>query len=225
MSDRHPSSTPPSTPQRTIGLTGGVGMGKTTVSNHLARVHQLPVLDADQLARKAVEAGSTVLQRIVERYGSSILCPDQTLDRLRLGEIVFNSPSERLWLEQQIHPYVRDRLSANLAELAAQNHTTAVVVVPLLFEAQMTDLVTEIWVVCCSIEQQIERMQQRDRLSFQQIQARIGSQMAIEEKMQQADVILNNDSTQEELIRQVDTALFGRLPESLRCSENLETNM
>ena len=99
-------------PQRVIGLTGGIGMGKTTVSNYLAMVHHLPILDADVYAREAVQPSSRVLQEIVERYGARILMPDGMLDRLRLSDIIFQNPSERLWLEQQIHPYVRDRIEA-----------------------------------------------------------------------------------------------------------------
>jgi dephospho-CoA kinase len=161
------------TPQRIIGITGGVGMGKTTVSNYLAKTYSLPVLDADLYARKAVEPGSQVLAEIIERYGSSILRSDGTLDRRRLGDIVFESSAERLWLEQRIHPYVRDRMAADLQQLAAQNYSTVVLVVPLLFEARMTDLVTEIWVVRSHANQQRERLMQRDQLNLEQIQARI----------------------------------------------------
>lgn len=193
--------------QRVIGLTGGVGMGKTTVSNYLAETYQIPVLDADLLAREAVEPGSSVLQKIVERYGSQILGSDQSLDRARLGEIVFSNSSERLWLEQLIHPDVRDRLQAGLADLDKQSYDTAVLVVPLLFEAKMTDLVTEIWVVYAPLARQIELIQKRDRLSLEQTRARIDSQMAIDQKIDRADVVLDNSSTLEALLAQVDAAL------------------
>lgn len=195
-----------SRPQRVIGITGGVGMGKTTVSDHLANVHHVPVLDADLYAREAVEPSSTVLTEIVERYGSHILLSDGTLDRRRLGDVVFNSPAERLWLEQRIHPFVRDRMEAELHRLAASHHTVALVI-PLLFEARMTDLVTEIWVVQSQADQQRERLMQRDHLNLEQIQVRIDSQMAIEKKVAQADVVIDNSSTLEALARQVDLAL------------------
>jgi dephospho-CoA kinase len=203
--DKHNSSI--SGIQRIIGLTGGVGMGKTTISNYLASRYQLPVLDADLYARQAVEPGSAVLQEIVERYGSSILLPDGSVDRVRLGEIVFNNSSERLWLEQRIHPFVRNRMEAELKALAAQSVPLVVLVVPLLFEARMTDLVTEIWVVSCPPPQQIERLQQRDRLDLTQIQARINSQMPIEQKIERANVVLENASTPEDVLQQVDLAL------------------
>lgn len=190
-----------------VGLTGGVGMGKSTVSEYLKQRYQLPILDADLLAREAVEPGSEVLTRLVERYGSEILLPAGQLNRAHLGDIVFNNSAERQWLEQQIHPYVRHRLEAELQTLADQGCTTAVLVIPLLFEAGMTDLVTEIWVVHSLTAQQIERLKQRDQLNPEQIQARISSQMAIEQKIKQADVVLANVSTPEALFQQVDQAV------------------
>jgi dephospho-CoA kinase len=195
--------------QRIVGITGGVGMGKTTVSEYLATVHQLPVLDADRLARDAVEPGSRVLQAICDRYGSDLLQSDGRLDRRRLGAIIFADPAERLWLEQQIHPVVRDRIVAELGRL--RDVPMVVVVVPLLFEAHMTDLVTEIWVVRSSSAQQQQRVMQRDQLDAAQAQGRIKSQMAIEQKMAQADVVLDNSSTLELLLRQVEAALKRRL--------------
>lgn len=203
--------------QRIIGLTGGIGMGKTTVANYLAQRHHLPVLDADIYAREAVEPGSPVLAAIIERYGSGILLPDGALNRHRLGDIVFSSAPERLWLEQQIHPYVRDRMVTALHTPPlndGQQSPIVVLVIPLLFEARMTDLVTETWVVYCPSEQQIARLIQRDRLHLEQVQARINSQMTIQQKMAQANVVLNNSGVPEDLFQQVDQAL-AQQPASL----------
>ncbi len=140
--------------------------------------------------------------------------PNGRLDRARLGEIIFHSLPERLWIEQRIHPYVRDRITAELQELARRREAIAVVVVPLLFEARMTDLVNEIWVVNCPREQQIERLMQRDvegsgngRLSLEQIHARIDSQMPISQKISHANVIIQNTSTLDDLFKQIDWAL------------------
>ncbi|HEY9738858.1 MAG TPA: dephospho-CoA kinase [Coleofasciculaceae cyanobacterium] len=191
--------------KRIIGLTGGISTGKTTVSTYLAEVYQLPVLDADIYAREAVQLGSPVLSKIFERYGSDVQLSDGTLNRKRLGEVVFSSPGEREWLEQQIHPYVRDRFQSELNTLAA---STVVLVVPLLFEAGMTDLVTEIWVVSCSPEQQLRRLMERNQLSLEQAQARINSQMPIQEKVARADLVLDNSSTPKGLLKQIDLALL-----------------
>ncbi len=189
---------------RVIGLTGGIATGKTTVSNYLATVYHLPILDADIYARVAVGVGSPVLEAIAQRYGSDILLPDGSLNRQQLGQLVFSSPAERQWLEQQIHPYVRDRMLEAIQELTLP---TVVLVVPLLFEAGMTDLVTEIWVVRCSRQQQLERLMQRSKLTLEEAQARINSQMPLEEKAARADVVLDNSSTSEALLKQVDAAI------------------
>jgi dephospho-CoA kinase len=196
--------------QRLIGLTGGIGMGKTAVSDYLSKVHHLPILDTDLFARDAVAPGSLILTEIAERYGSGILLPDGSLNRSRLGDIVFNSAPERLWLEQQIHPYVYDRLQAAIHTHPLNDPTLApivVIVVPLLFEARMTDLVTEIWVVYSTQTQQIERLAQRDHHSPEQVAARIQSQLAIEKKLERADVILKNTANLSDLYQQIDAAL------------------
>lgn len=190
--------------KRIIGLTGGIGTGKTTVSDYLAHRYQLPVLDADIYAREAVQLGSPILSKIFERYGSDIQLPEGTLNRKRLGEIIFSNLGERQWVEQQIHPYVRDRIQFQLDTLEAP---IVVLVIPLLFEANMTDLVSEIWVVSCSPEQQLRRIIERDRLSPEQAKIRINNQLPLEQKIARADSILDNSSTPEALLKQVDLAL------------------
>jgi len=193
--------------KRLIGLTGGIGTGKTTVSNYLAQTYQLPVLDADIYAREAVQLGSPILEQIFERYGLKMQLPDGKLNRQRLGEIVFSNPEQMQWLEQQIHPYVRDRFQAELAKLIAP---IVVLVIPLLFEAGLTNLVTEIWVVSCSAQQQLKRISQRNNLSLEQAQSRINSQLPLAEKVTRADVVLDNSSTVDELLKQVDQVLGVR---------------
>ena len=186
---------------RLIGLTGGIGTGKSTVSRYLAEHYQLPILDADLYAREAVAAGSPILAEIVNRYGRSIQRADGTLERQKLGEIVFNSAEEKHWLEGIIHPFVRDRFALELQRLLAQ---TVVLVIPLLFEANLTDLVTEIWVVSCSQEKQIQRVMMRDRLSREQAISRINNQLPMAKKIAAADAVLNNSSSREALYRQID---------------------
>lgn len=191
---------------RIIGLTGGIGMGKTTVSSYLAERYHLPILDADVYARDAVQPGSPILAKVIDRYGAQILQSDGSLDRRRLGEIVFQDARERTWLEQQIHPYVRQRMTSD-SDRWLETHATVVFVIPLLFEANLTHLVTEIWVVYCPKAQQLHRLMQRENLTLEQAQARIQSQMPIQEKCDRADQVLDNSSTLENLLHQVDRAL------------------
>ncbi|RFP56499.1 MAG: dephospho-CoA kinase [Limnothrix sp. CACIAM 69d] len=193
---------------RIIGLTGGIATGKTTVSDYLAASYGLPVLDADQLARSAVEPGSPLLPAIAQRFGAEVIGADGLLDRPRLGEIVFQKPAERQWLEAQIHPIVRAQLLAGIA--AHQGRSNSIVLaIPLLFEAQMTDLVTEIWVVSCEPTQQLHRLMARNHLTVDQAQARINSQWPLAQKMARADVVLHNQGTLLELFQQVDHAWEG----------------
>ena len=193
---------------RLIGLTGGISTGKSTVANYLAQTYQLPILDADIYARDAVQLGSPILQAIAHRYNPNILLADGRLNRQQLGQIIFQQPEERRWLEQQIHPYVRDRLVEAITQLSPQ-YSSIVLVIPLLFEAGMTDLVTETWLVSCSESQQLARLIQRDSLTHEQALARINSQMPLVAKIAQADVVLDNSSTPEALQQQVDRAMLS----------------
>lgn len=192
---------------RLIGLTGGIATGKSTVSRYLGDTYEIPILDADLYAREAVKIGSPILEAIFNRYGNRIKMPDNTLDRQQLGEIIFNQLNERRWLESQIHPYVRTCFETGIERLKAK---TIVLVIPLLFESNMTALVTEIWLVYCSRDEQIKRLMERDKLTYEQAIARLESQLPIEEKAALADIILDNSSTKEHLFYQIDNALKGQ---------------
>jgi dephospho-CoA kinase len=190
--------------QRIIGLTGGIATGKTTVSNYLA-TRSCRVLDADLYAREAVEPGSAGLAAISRRYGLDLVQADGTLDRPQLGQIIFQDKLEKQWLEGVIHPFVRDRLQS--ARDALSHEPILVMAIPLLFEAQMTDLVSEIWVVTCPEAEQLSRLMHRDGLTQAQAQARIASQWSLQEKCDRADVVINNSTDLKNLYGQVDAAL------------------
>jgi dephospho-CoA kinase len=194
----------PNLAKRLIGLTGGIGTGKTTVSNYLTKQYALPVLDADIYAREAVAQGSQILSAILQRYGDQVKLADGELNRSALGEIVFNNPPEKQWLEARIHPFVRDRFAQELQQIKSE---TVVLSIPLLFEANLMALVTEIWVVSCDRSLQIKRLQQRNGLTPQQAAARINSQMPLTQKIALADVVLTNNAGLAELYAQVDVAI------------------
>ncbi len=188
--------------RRIIGLTGGIATGKSTVSDYLARRYGLLVLDADVFSREAVAKGSEILGWVGDRYGPDSLLPDGNLNRAYLGKIIFNNPDERQWVEQQIHPYVRARFSVETNALSPDQ--TLVYSIPLLFEANLTHLVSETWVVACGLEQQIERLMRRNQLTASEAQIRINAQMSLEEKGKRADYLLNNAQSKEMLFSQVD---------------------
>ncbi len=190
--------------KRIIGLTGGIATGKTTVSRYLANIHHLPILDADIYAREAVKANYRIFQAIKKRYGESICLKNGELNRQKLGEIIFNDSTEKQWLESKIHPYVRQQFKQ---EIDKYNQRITILDIPLLFESKLTHLVTETWVVYCSYEQQIQRLMVRNSLTEEQAKVRIQSQLPIKEKVQMADIVLDNSSTLEALYKQIDEAL------------------
>ena len=194
--------------QRLIGLTGGIATGKTTVSNYLRDRYGLPILDADIYAKEAVEVDSPIFQKIVKRYGSEIQLENRALNRTRLGDIIFNDTDEKAWLEAQIHPYVRKRFQEVIDSL--DNHII-VLSIPLLIEANLTHLVSEIWVVFCDYEQQIQRLQQRNHLTEQQAIARIKNQLPLTEKITRADVVLDNSGSLDCLYQQIDQNFKERI--------------
>lgn len=191
--------------QRIIGLTGGIATGKTTVSDHLATSYHLPILDADVYAREAVASGSPILDTLSQRYGDNILLDDGTLNRRQLGTIIFNDPTEKHWVEQQIHPFVRQRFTQVSRDYPA--NATLVYAIPLLFEANLTHLVSEIWVVSCQPEQQQQRLMARNNLSLVEANARINNQLPLTEKIAQADWVLDNSGDKSCLYQQIDNAL------------------
>jgi dephospho-CoA kinase len=188
-----------------IGLTGGIATGKSTVTNYLATTYNLPILDADIYARDAVSVGSPSLSQIAEKYGTEIILSDGNLNRAKLGEIIFHQPEERYWVERVIHPYVRSCFTQAINESSAN---TLILVIPLLFEANLENLVNQIWVVSCSPQQQQQRLIERNNLTAEQAAARINSQLPIAEKIARADVVLDNSANLESLLQQIDKVLL-----------------
>ena len=194
--------------QRLIGLTGGIATGKTTVSNYLRDRYGFPILDADIYAKEAVEVDSPIFQEIVKHYGSEIQLENRALNRTKLGDIIFNNTDEKVWLEAQIHPYVRKRFQEVIDSLDNQ---IIVLSIPLLIEANLTHLVSEIWVVYCDVEQQIQRLHQRNKLTEEQAIARIKNQLPLAEKIIRADVVLDNSGSLEYLYQQIDQNFKERI--------------
>ena len=191
--------------QRRIGLTGGIATGKSTASQLLEQRHGLPLLDADVFARQALEPESPGSEAVLQRYGEQVAAKSGVIDRRALGTLVFNDPAERHWLEQLVHPLVRQRFDTELARLAAI--PTMVLVIPLLFEAGLTDLCTETWLVDCDESQQLQRLMQRDRLSIDAALARTAAQWPLARKRTLADVVISNRSDNECLAQQLALAL------------------
>ena len=182
-------------PQRRIGLTGGIATGKSTVGQLLQEHHGLPVLDADHFAREALAPGTEAARAVLERYG--------TLDRPALGHIVFGNPAERHWLEQLVHHMVHQRFDQELTSMAQEpvggNKPAVVLMIPLLFEAGLEGLCSEVWLVDCDKRQQLARLMARNGLNQTEAQGRINAQWPLERKRLLADRTISNRGNPEEL--------------------------
>ena len=176
--------------QRRIGLTGGIASGKSSVGRVLEQHHHLPLLDADVFAREALAAGSAGTQAVLQRYGTAVQEQSGVINRRALGAIVFNNRSEREWLEQLVHPLVRQRFDAELERLAEV--PVVVLVIPLLFESGLEVICSETWLVDCDEAQQLKRLMQRDQLSEQEATARIQAQWPLTRKRELADQLISN---------------------------------
>ncbi len=183
-----------------VGITGGIGAGKTTVADYFA-ARGITLVDADQAARQVVEPGQPVLAQIAAHFGPGTLFPDGQLDRRALRERIFNHAPDRHWLEQQLHPLINALLKE---EIANARSAYVALVSPLLFEAGQRTLVDRVLVVDVPESVQIERAMRRDKLSGEHIQAIMRSQMDRQTRLRLADDSVNNNATPELLHAQLD---------------------
>lgn len=173
-----------------VGLTGGIGSGKTTIANLFADLG-VPLVDADVVAREVVAKGSPLLSKIVEHFGAQILTKQGELNRAALREIVFHHDEEKQWLNNLLHPAIRERMKQQLSE---QTAPYTLFVVPLLIENKLTALCDRILVVDVSPQTQLARSAQRDNNNFEQIQRIMNSQVSQQERLKWADDVINNDT-------------------------------
>lgn len=182
-----------------IGLTGGIGCGKTTIAN-LFEALSVPVVDADQIAHQLVAKGQSALVRIKQEFGPDILMEDGSLNRKKLKEIIFADAHLKQKLESILHPLVYQAIQAKLEQLDAPY---CIISIPLLFETRMTSLVDRVLVVDCPVEAQIERVQKRDYLPVEIIQSIIASQVPQSFRRASADDLIDNSETAIPLAEQV----------------------
>lgn len=184
-----------------VGLTGGIGSGKSEVSRRLAERGAV-VVDADKLAREVVAPGTPGLDAVVREFGPEVLGPDGSLDRERLGEIVFADPAKRGLLNGIVHPLVGER-AQQLFE-AAPPDAIVVYDVPLLVENDLAGLYDVVVVVDVPVETQLDRLVRLRGMPDDQARARIAAQAARERRRAVADVVIHNDGSLDRLYRQVD---------------------
>ncbi|MBW8351182.1 dephospho-CoA kinase [Bacillus sp. IITD106] len=185
-----------------IGLTGGIASGKSTVSNML-KERGFTILDADIAARVVVEPGQIAYKRIIESFGRDILNKDESINRSKLGSIIFNDAEKRKTLNSIVHPAVRECLNDWKNEAIKEGKKTIIYDIPLLYESNLTYLVEKVIVVFVNPDIQLKRLLNRNGLSEEEALARIRSQLPLNEKVERADAIIDNNGTIDETERQI----------------------
>ena len=182
-----------------IGLTGGIGSGKTTVAN-LFGAYGIDLIDADIIAREVVAIGSVGLARIIEKFGNDILLADGNLDRSQLRAAIFSDPQQKNWLDQLLHPLIRDKM---LADIDRATSPYCLLIVPLMIENNLQTLTDRLLVVDVDQQTQIMRTQQRDNVSLEQIKNILAAQASRQQRQDAADDIICNNGDNQALLTQV----------------------
>jgi dephospho-CoA kinase len=191
-----------------VGLTGGIGSGKSTVSDYLKRKGCL-IIDADEISRAATAPGGPALEPILREFGAGVFSEDGTLDRKKMSEIVFSDTISRNKLEDIVVTIVINEFHAQIEHLKDEDYKGIVVFdAPLLFEFGMEKYVDESWFVTASIEARVSRVVKRDRMTRGEVMDRINSQMPSWEKEKLADYTINNSFDLKWLYDQIDSLLY-----------------
>ncbi|KAB8138249.1 dephospho-CoA kinase [Gracilibacillus oryzae] len=190
-----------------VGLTGNIASGKSTVSNMLAENYHFPVIDADVVSRQVVEPGEPALAAIAEIFGQEILQEDGSLNRAKLGQIVFADDVMREQLNKIVHPAVRERMQQEKEQLLAEGNKVIVMDIPLLFENNLTYLVDKTIVVFTEESIQLKRLMERNHLSEIEARQRMNAQMDADKKKRLADEIVDNSGTMDSSRQQLGAIL------------------
>ncbi len=188
-----------------IGLTGGIGCGKSTVTT-VFHEKGITIIDADKIARELVESDPHILDQISESFGHNILSKDGLLNRGELKKQIFSDNKKLKQLEKILHPRIQSEIKLAIQEQVDKDIGSSdyiIVDIPLLIEKNYQPLFDEIVVVDCTVEQQIKRVQQRDDIDLKTIQAIIDKQVSREKRLKHASFILDNSGTKEQLIEQI----------------------
>lgn len=175
-----------------IGLTGSIASGKSTVAEML-KGYGLPIVDADVVAREVVEPGTTTLAKIAEAFGPEVIAEDGTMDRAKVGSIIFHDTAKRKQLNDIIHPAIRVEMLRQREDLVENGAKTVIMDIPLLFESKLQHFVEKILVVSVKEEVQLKRLMERNSLSREEALARINSQLPMSVKEQGADAVIYNN--------------------------------
>lgn len=185
-----------------IGLTGSIASGKSTVSKMLEDLGY-PIIDADLVARKVVEPGSETLNEIEALFGSEVIREDGTMNREKVGALIFTDPLKRKQMNDIIHPAIRREMLRQRSAFMAEGHKTIVMDIPLLFESKLQHFVDKILVVSVTEDNQLSRLMERNGLNEKDARSRIGSQLPMSVKEEGADAVIYNNGSIEETAQQL----------------------
>ena len=190
--------------QRRIGLTGGIASGKSTITNYIRAVRNIPILDADNLSRKLIKPNTISHHKILEYFGNQIIdihSSDKAIERNLLKANIFENEKDREWIQKLLHPLIKEEMIEKCNRF--KDNKIILLVIPLLFEAKFEDICTEIWLVKCPRELQIKRLMKRDNISEKKADKIINLQLNFEEKLKFSNIILDNSNNEKRWINKI----------------------
>jgi len=195
--------------QRRIGLTGGIATGKSTITNYIKKHKNIPILDADNLSKDLIKPNTYGHKKILQYFGNQIIdnknSSEKAINRTLLRKIIFNDSESKKWIEELLHPLIKERMIEESSQY--KNNQTILFVIPLLFEANFEDICTEIWLVKCPSEIQKQRLITRDKISEKEAYEIINFQLSFEKKRKLSDIILDNSDDQNKWIKTISKLL------------------
>lgn len=175
----------------TVGLTGGIGSGKSTVSDLFSNLG-VPIIDTDLISHRLLEPDQSGYEKVIAHFGDKLLGKDQQIDRRQLRRVVFNDEAEKLWLEATLHPIIYQQTQQQMEQLKATDYV--IVVIPLLFETDFRALLDRILVIDCCPETQIRRLTARDHIDLNLARLMLAQQWTNEARLERADDVIHNGS-------------------------------
>lgn len=194
--------------QRRIGLTGGVASGKTTIANYISKTKNIKILDADIYSRKLIKPNTKQYYKIISHFGKRIVdisTKKLEINKQTLKKIIIEDPNQRKWLENLLHPLIKESIIKDCNKM--KNEKVLLLVVPLLFEAKFDDMCTEIWLVKCGMKEQLKRLLKREKLNVSEAKQLINLQLSYSDKAKKVNVILDNSNAQEKWKKKVESLI------------------
>lgn len=184
-----------------LGITGSIATGKSTVVN-IFKQYGFSVVDADIIAREVVEPNTAGLKKVVETFGSSVLCSDGSLSRKQLGQIIFSDTKKRQALNALLAPFLQEAIIEQIKRASAVS-SLVIADIPLLYEAGYDKYMDQVAVVYIPEDLQVQRLMKRDRITKKEAQKKVASQLSIEEKKKRADIIFDNQESLSSIRQQI----------------------